>query len=48
MRQQEVSHSLVSVDLIFNPRESVTFIFVNLVINRSTVLLNGIDHLLRF
>jgi len=35
MSQQEVGDAFVGIDLILHPGEAVTFILVNLVINRA-------------
>jgi len=48
MRQEKVRDALVGVDLVFDPGEAVTFILVNLVVDGSAALLDGIHHLLRF
>ena len=48
MRQQEIRHAFVGVDLIFDAREAVAFVFVNLGVDGAAALLDGVDHLLRF
>ena len=48
VRQQEIRHALVGVDLILHPRESVPFVFVNLRVHGASALLDRVDHLLRF
>jgi hypothetical protein len=48
MRQQKVSHALISVDLILNARKAVALILIDLVIDRPAPFLDGIDYLLRF
>ena len=48
MRQQEVRHALISVNLIFHARKSMPFVFVNFVIHRSPPLFDRIDDLLGF
>ena len=48
MSQQEIRDALVGIDLILHARESVALVFVNLVIDRATAILDSIDHLLRF
>ena len=35
MRQQEIRHALIGVDLVFDAREAVPFVLVDLVIYRS-------------
>ena len=48
MREEKIRDALVGVNLIFHAREAVTFILVDLGVNRSAALLDGFDHLLRF
>ena len=48
MRLQKIGNAFVGVDLIFNFGEAVAFVFINLVIDGSAALFDGIDHLLRF
>jgi len=48
VRQKEVRHPLVGVDLILHARESVAFVLINLVIDCAAALLDSVDDLLRF
>ncbi len=48
MRLQKIGDALISVDLIFHAGKAVALVFVNLVVDGSAALLDGIDHLLRF
>ena len=48
MGQQEIRNALVGVDLIFNAREAVAFVFIDFVIDGAAAFLDGIDHLLGF
>ena len=48
MRQQKIRHALVSINLIFNSREAVAFVLVDLAVHGPAALLDGVDNLLRF
>ena len=45
---QEVGNSLVGVNLVFDFREAVAFIFVDFVFDYAAAFLDRIDYLLRF
>ena len=48
MRQQKIADALISVDLVLDARKSVSFVFVNLVIQLAPALLDRVDDLLGF
>ena len=47
MREQKIGNAFVGIDLILDPREAVSFILVNLHIDRAAAFLDGVHHLLR-
>ena len=48
VRIQEVGDTFVGINLIFHPRKSMAFVFVDFQLNYPAALLDGIDHLLGF
>ena len=46
--KEEIRNSLVGVNLVFHPREAVTFVFVDFVVDRPATFFDGIYDLLRF
>lgn len=48
VRFEKVCHSFVGIDLIFDTRETVAFVFINFIFHNAATLLDGIDYLLGF
>ena len=46
--KKKIRNPRVGVNLIFNPCEAVTFVFVDFVVDRPATFLDGVHHLLRF
>jgi hypothetical protein len=46
MGQEEIGYPFVGVDLIFHPCEAVALVLVDLIIDRTTALLDAFDDLL--
>ena len=48
MRQQKIRHPLVSINLIFNSREAMPFVLIDLRVHGPASLPDRVDNLLRF